>query len=99
MGDFWGLIETRPYMRARFGLAMALWSCGQGEEAAAHGAELLRLNPDDNQGVRYLLLTWLVALGRDDDAGALMKTYKHEGAGGWAWTAKNITNAPRLRWR
>jgi len=30
VGDFWGLIETRPYMRARFGLAMALWSCGRG---------------------------------------------------------------------
>lgn len=87
VGDFWGLIETRPYMRARFGLAMALWSCGRREEAAAHGAELLRLNPNDNQGVRYLLLTWLVALGRDDDAGALMKTYKHDGAGAWAWTS------------
>lgn len=85
-GDFWGLIETRPYMRARFGLAMALWSCGRREEAAEHGAELLRLNPNDNQGVRYLLLTWLVALGRDDDARALMKAYEHDGAGGWAWS-------------
>jgi tetratricopeptide (TPR) repeat protein len=86
VGDFWGLIETRPYMRARFGLAVALWSCGRQEEATEHAAELLRLNPDDNQGVRYLLLNWLVALGRHDDASVLMKTYKHDGAGGWAWT-------------
>lgn len=85
-GDFWGLLETRPYMRARFGLAVALWSCGRREEAAEHGAELLRLNPNDNQGVRYLLLTWLVALGRDDDARALMKAYEHDGAGAWAWS-------------
>lgn len=86
-GYFWGLIETRPYMRARFGLAQALWSCGRGDEAVAHGVELLRLNPNDNQGVRYLLLNWLVALGRNDDANALMKTYKNDGAGGWAWSA------------
>lgn len=91
VGLFWGLIETRPYMRARLGLAVALWSCGRGEEAAGHGAELLRLNPVDNQGVRYLLLTWLVALGRDDDASALMKTYKHDGAGGWAWSTALAT--------
>lgn len=86
VGDFWGLIETRPYMRARFGLAVALWSCGRREEATWHGAELLRLNPDDNQGVRYLLLNWFVAMGRDENAAALIKTYRHDGAGGWTWT-------------
>ena len=26
LGDFWGLIKTRPYMQARLRLAMAIWS-------------------------------------------------------------------------
>ena len=33
VGYFWGLLETRPYMRARAGLAQCLWVAGQGEEA------------------------------------------------------------------
>ena len=32
-GHFWGLLETRPYMRARAGLAECLWAAG--ERAAA----------------------------------------------------------------
>lgn len=28
-GDFWGILETRPYMRARAGLAEALWQRGR----------------------------------------------------------------------
>lgn len=27
-GHFWGLLETRPYMRARLGLAQTLWALG-----------------------------------------------------------------------
>jgi hypothetical protein len=32
-GYFWGLLETRPYMRARAGLAYILWDIGKREEA------------------------------------------------------------------
>src|SRR6266508_371017 len=44
-GHFWGIVETRPYMRSRLGLARALWALGKRQEAAAHAWELLRLNP------------------------------------------------------
>src|SRR5947199_51392 len=50
VGYFWGLLETRPYMRARAGLAQALWTSGSRDEAIAHYREMLRLNPGDNQG-------------------------------------------------
>lgn len=33
VGHFWGLLETRPYMRARHGLAQALWDKGLRDEA------------------------------------------------------------------
>ena len=35
-GYFWGLMETRPYMRARAGLANTLWSLQRRDEAAQH---------------------------------------------------------------
>ena len=53
IGDFWGLIETRPYMRARLSLAQALWGAGNRDEAAEHLIDMIRLNPNDNQGARY----------------------------------------------
>ncbi|MGA7495151.1 MAG: hypothetical protein WBX00_00315, partial [Isosphaeraceae bacterium] len=50
VGHFWGLIETRPYMRAREGLASLLWTAGRRHEAIGHLQDMLRLNPNDNQG-------------------------------------------------
>jgi tetratricopeptide (TPR) repeat protein len=84
-GHFWGLLETRPYMRAREGLAQTLWSLGRRDEAAEHYRALLGLNPDDNQGVRYALLNLLLELGRDADAAALLKQYKDDMAE-WRYT-------------
>jgi len=86
VGMFWGLIETRPYMRARQGLALAQWASGRREEAAEGARDMLRLNPNDNQGIRYLLVDWLLQLGRDDDAAALLKRYKDDSAE-WLWPA------------
>ncbi|HET7922952.1 MAG TPA: tetratricopeptide repeat protein [Gammaproteobacteria bacterium] len=68
VGFFWGLLETRPYMRARASLAQALEDLDRYEEAIAHYRELLKLNPGDNQGIRYLLLHALIASDRNDEA-------------------------------
>lgn len=54
-GHFWGILETRPYMRARHGLALCLWEAGESKKAIEHYTEMLRLNPGDNQGIRYVL--------------------------------------------
>ena len=85
-GHFWGVHETRPYMRAREGLATCLWKLGQRQEAIDHYGDMLRLNPGDNQGIRYTLLRCLIEenlqteteqlLGAYDDAGALW-SYNH----------------------
>ena len=56
IGHFWGIIETRPYMRAFAGLANSLWQMGNKEQAELHYREMLRLNPGDNQGIRFVLL-------------------------------------------
>jgi tetratricopeptide (TPR) repeat protein len=86
-GEFWGFLETRPYMRARFGLAQALWARGVRGEAIDHLRELLRLNPNDNQGARYVLAARLAEVERDNDLAVLLKTYPDDGACAWSWTA------------
>jgi len=73
---FWGFMETRPYMRAREWLATALYDAQRLEEAAEEYMEMLTLNENDNQGIRYLLLPVLLRLGRLDAASALMKRYE-----------------------
>ena len=75
-GHFWGLLETRPYMRAREELAEALRYAGRLGEAAAEWEAMLKLNPNDNQGVRYHLLPCCLALGRLETARKLMDKYE-----------------------
>lgn len=86
-GEFWGFLETRPYMRARFGLARTLWARGVRGEAIDHLRDLLRLNPNDNQGARYVLAALLIETERDKDLAVLLKAYPDDGAGAWSWTA------------
>jgi lipopolysaccharide biosynthesis regulator YciM len=56
-GYFWGLIETRPFMRAMSGLADGYMELGKKGYAKAIAVyeEILELNNNDNQGVRYNL--------------------------------------------
>ena len=80
IGDYWLVAETRPYMRVRLGLAECLWSLGRPEEAVEHLQDMLRLNPGDNQGARYLLAAHLLELGRDADFDRLDKNYDEPSA-------------------
>ena len=74
-GHFWGVLETRPYMRSRQQLAEALCDGARYEEAIYELEGMLELNPNDNQGVRYLLLSLNLALGRLEPARKLLKQY------------------------
>ncbi len=76
VGSFWGLVETRPYMRARFGLAVELKIAGRMDEAVVHFEEVLRLNGhSDNLGTRYLLAPYYVAQGKLKEAAKLIQRY------------------------
>lgn len=59
-GYFWGMLETRPYMRAKAGLADCLYAKKEVDKAIEIYEEMLELNPNDNQGIRYLLSTLLL---------------------------------------
>lgn len=85
-GHFWGFLETRPYMRARAGLAVALWRAGDQEGAIDHYRGLLALNPNDNQGIRYLLASALLA--RNDLPGLkeLLREHGEDSSAAWVYT-------------
>jgi tetratricopeptide (TPR) repeat protein len=86
VGHFWGIVETRPYMRARFGLAEVLWAIGDRQAAIGHLQDLLRLNPGDNQGVRYPLAIWLLSVNDVAAAERLLDQYPDEITASWAYT-------------
>ena len=84
-GHFWGMIETRPYMRAREGLAYCLWELGKRNEALDHYRDMLRLNPNDNQGIRYVLASCLLKLGEINALQELLEKYD-EPTADWLYT-------------
>jgi tetratricopeptide (TPR) repeat protein len=101
-GMFWGILPTRPYMRARLGLAQALWVLGRRDDSIRHYQEMLRLNPGDNQGVRYRLAASLIDTGRDEDLAALIEHYRDDASATWAFSAALLTfrregDTPRSR--
>ncbi|MEH7504200.1 SEC-C metal-binding domain-containing protein [Neobacillus drentensis] len=79
-GHFWGLIETRPFMRAKLHYAESLSLLGKINEAVQQYEELLALNPMDNQGVRYSLFVAYIDAGDYKKAGNLLKQYEEASA-------------------
>jgi tetratricopeptide (TPR) repeat protein len=75
-GHFWGILETRPYMRGCAGLAECLFDRGSYDEAIAIWRNMLRLNPDDNIGIRHILAARLLYLDRDKEAAVVLDQYK-----------------------
>jgi tetratricopeptide (TPR) repeat protein len=86
LGHFWGMIETRPYMRARAGLASCLWQLGERRAAIDHYTDMLRLNPGDNQGIRYVLANCLLREGNDAALARLLDQYKDDAMAEWLYT-------------
>mgnify|MGYP000942745958 CR=1 FL=1 len=76
MGYFWGIIETRPYMRALAGFSECLWDGGRRQEAIENYQDMIKLNPNDNQGIRYTLINCLLAEGMHEEAEKLLKEYQ-----------------------
>lgn len=73
-GDFWLVFETRPYMRLLQRYMMALIECGVTNRAIQIGEEMLRLNENDNQGIRFSLIALYAQSGNEMKA---LQLYKH----------------------
>ncbi|MCP5057060.1 MAG: tetratricopeptide repeat protein [bacterium] len=84
-GSFWGLLETRPYMRTSLELAHALWEVGREAEACVRLFRMLELNPNDNQGVRGVLVGWSLATGDLEGARDVLDRYGDGKEAAIAW--------------
>ena len=82
-GHFWGLFETRPYMRAKSGVAGCLYAKNRVNATIEVYREMIELNPNDNQGVRYLLATILLSKKDLSDYESFVKKYEGEDSALW----------------
>lgn len=85
-GHFWGLLETRPYMRAMEGLAGCQWRLGNKVKASSIYRKMLDLNSGDNQGIRYLLVLLLLDMNKDQEIEELLNEYVDEISAVWLYT-------------
>lgn len=100
IGHFWGILETRPFMRAKLGLATAFWEKGETDLATSHLWELLELNPGDNQGIRYILMGWLFGKGDFEGVERLLNLNEDEGSSSfnyWRLLYALVTDATNAR--
>ena len=82
-GHFWGMIETRPYMRAKSGVADCLYAKNRINASVEIYREMIELNPNDNQGVRYLLATILLSKKDLSDYESFIKKFDGEDNAIW----------------
>ncbi|WP_165722946.1 MULTISPECIES: UPF0149 family protein [unclassified Pseudoalteromonas] len=74
-GYFWGLHETRPYMMLRAHRAKIHALHGYTQKAQSELEELLKLNPNDNQANRFLLMNCLIINKQWDKLDALLADF------------------------
>lgn len=84
-GYFWGMIETRPFMRAKASLADCLFAKGKIDKALEIYEEMIELNPNDNQGIRYLLSTLYLCETDLTKFENFIKNWEEEGTAVWTY--------------
>ncbi|KAI4858852.1 hypothetical protein F4820DRAFT_441537 [Hypoxylon rubiginosum] len=89
VGSFWGILNTRDYMRARLGLAQDLLLLGTLDgvgEGVEHLRDMLRLCRSDNLGIRYTVPAAMLRLDLDQECYDFMKWWATcDPEGGYDW--------------
>lgn len=80
MGEFWLLLETRPYMRLHSEYLHTLIECGKMRAASAEGRRMLELCENDNLGIRFSLMHIYALLEEEEAAEKLFKRYEEDNA-------------------
>lgn len=82
IGHFWGLLHTRPFMRARYALIEAILKVRTYDAALAaldHLMDCLRLCRGDNMGLRDLVPAQMLRLDRNQECYDFVKWYATTG--------------------
>ncbi|ETS75279.1 hypothetical protein PFICI_12223 [Pestalotiopsis fici W106-1] len=97
VGRFWGILDTRDYMRARYAAADALLKVNTRvavEKALDHLTDMLRLNRSDNMGLRSIVPALQLRLGREQECYDFLKWWATTGSqGDYDW---GDTSLPHL---
>lgn len=78
-GHFWGLHETRPYMRCMWQYADCLYKSGRKDSCISVLEEMIELNQNDNQGVRDQLMLYLLEQNDFKKFGRYNRLFKEVG--------------------
>lgn len=79
IGIFYGIFETRPYIRGLYYKALFLLNDGKYKLGRDVCKEILRLNQNDNTGARYLLMATYAILEEEQAMLKLFKKYEENG--------------------
>lgn len=78
IGHFYGIFETRPYIRGLYTKADYLLFEGKIKQARDVCKEILKLNENDNTGARYFLMAIYAYLEEEKEMLSLYKRYPEE---------------------
>ncbi len=84
-GNFWAIPETRTFMGCLFEQTLLFWQNNEKDKAINQLKYVLKLNPRDDQGVRYVLLAYLLELDMLEDAQSLMMSYGDDYSTYWSF--------------
>jgi tetratricopeptide (TPR) repeat protein len=96
-GHFWGFHETRPFMRSLAGYSEVLWFLNERSKSIEVSQEMLQLNPNDNQGIRYQLIIRLLILNRLLDAEKLYNEYNDDYSTYWLYSRAYLNFSKRSK--
>lgn len=78
--SWWSFMGTRPWMRAQHNLGLALIEARDHAQAITVFKSLLSLNPNDNQGIRMLILKLMAEAGDYGGCKVLFADYEDDGS-------------------
>ena len=84
-GKFWAIPETRTFMGCLFEQTLLFWQNNEKNKAIDQLKYILKLNPRDDQGVRYVLLAYVLELDMLEDAQSLMMSYSDDYSTYWSF--------------
>ena len=76
IGEFWGILETRPYMRLLHDYMEVLSECGMVRKAEELCEKMIHLSDNDNLGVRYRLMHLYAFFEEEEKALELYSRYE-----------------------
>ena len=78
IGKYLDLEMAKPYYSAKYRLGNLLWSINERNEAIQEFTDLLRLCPEDRLLIRGILLSWLIAEGKDEEVEKVLAMFKDD---------------------